>query len=68
MTSDRIFIESEKLAQAANVCPKRLKVYAEAWGVDMLNIYGACRIWRLVDIIWYSCNFYIMVDFCVIHF
>ena len=38
-----LFIESEKLAQAADEFQNRLNAYAEAW-VDTLNIHSECRI------------------------
>ena len=43
MTSDRLFIESEKLAQAVGEFAKQLKVCEKAWE-DTWNIHSKCRI------------------------
>jgi len=43
MTSARLFIESEKLAQAVDEFAKQLKVCAKAWG-DTTTIHSECRI------------------------
>jgi len=42
MPSGRLFIESEKLAQAVDEFARQLKVCAKAWG-DTTNIHSKCR-------------------------
>jgi len=61
MMSARLFIETEKIAQADDKWwPCKANVKARG---DTKNVYSECRIWNLIDIISYVCNFTLQAFF-----